>query len=279
MSALERVASQVDGGALFIDNFVRTLEALGHIDVRRDSTLLPAEWEANPAFLGETVGNGFMLAGVWSVQSRSSLGHHVAGAGGQLVQEVDESGLSVWFVRGLSCGALEVVVDRADLSAEVVPMAAERMLEALPPLSEVEASMPRVPIPDYSKATYFEVSTAKWRSVPGVALPGAYRVEQSFRTVSIFVDPHGALDRTCRVGTVQLVKHLAAKQEQRSLLGFHPRRDMLLAPMGAELPGLYGRAVLLCSGHSPSVSPRIRTIGYHGVPRHLADAMHTLLTS
>lgn len=139
--------------------------------------------------------------------------------------------------------------------------------------------MPRVPIPDYSKATYFEVSAAKWRSVPGVALPGAYRVEQSFRTVSIFVDSQGALDRTCRVGTVQLVKHLAAKQEQRSLLGFLPRRDMLLTPMGAELPGLYGRAVVLCSGRSPSVSPVTRTIGYHGVPRHLADATHTLLTS
>lgn len=279
MNALERVASQAEGGALFLDNFVRTLESHGHIDVRRDETLQPVEWEANPPYLGETIINGFALAGAWSAKSRDALARHLPGRGGRLETIPDESGLSAWFVRGLDGNALEAALIDSGISADVIWNAPDVMLDAIPPLSEVEQSIPRVPIPHYSKATVFNVDRAKWVATPGVAVPGAYRIEQSFKTISIWVDAEGALDRTCRIGTVQLVKHLAALHARKSLLGYLPGQSKLLVPMGAELPALYGRAAVLCSGLSPSVSPATRTIGYHDVPRAIADKVNTLLMS
>lgn len=279
ISALERVASQAEGGALFLDSFVRTLESHGHIDVRRDQSLQVVEWEANPAYLGETINNGFVLAGAWSGRDRATLSRQLSHDGGRLESVPDESGLSAWFVRGVDGNALEAAVIKSGISADVIWDAPQVMLGAIPPLSEVEQSIPRVPIPQYTKATVFDLARAKWVVTPGVAVPGAYRIEQSFKTISIWVDPEGAVDRTCRIGSVQLVKHIAALHARKPLLGYLPSQSKLLAPMGAELPALYGRAAVLCSGLSPSISPATRTIGYHDVPRAVADKLNTLLTS
>ena len=279
ISALERVASQAEDGALFFGSFVRTLESRGHIDVRRDQSLQVVEWEANPPQLGQTINNGFVLAGAWSPRQRAAMSRHLTKAGGRLDRVPDESGLSAWFARGVDGNTLEDVVFESGIGADVMRDASRMMLDAIPPLSEVEKSLPRVPIPQYTKATVFDLARAKWVALPGVAVPGAYRIEQSFKTISIWVDRQGALERTCRIGPVQLVKHLAALHARKPILGYLPRNSKLLVPMGAELPVLYGRAAVLCSGLSPSVSPATRTIAYHDVPRAIADQFNTLLTT
>ena len=71
----------------------------------------------------------------------------------------------------------------------MVPDAVRRMMAALPPLSEVEAGLTEAPIPDYTKAALFDVHDAAWRPVPGVGVPGAYRLEQSFRTTTLLGRP------------------------------------------------------------------------------------------
>lgn len=152
-------------------------------------------------------------------------------------------------------------------------------MAALPPLSEVEAGLTVVPIPDYTKAALFDVHDAAWRPVPGVGVPGAYRLEQSFRTTTLWVDHRGALDRRGRVGSIRLVKHLAARASRAPLLGYLERQSMLLVPLGADLPGLYGRVAALCSGRAPVVSVKTRSIGYRDVPRWVADDLNSLLVS
>ena len=279
MGAFERVGSQAEGSSLFLDNFLRTLETLGQIDVHRDHLLQPSEWEANPAYLAETVKNGFVLAGAWSDHSRRSLRDGLDQQGAELVCDASENRLSSWFVRGIDADHLaEVVADR-EIEAYVVPDAVQRMVAALPPLSDVESGLPEVPIPDYSKATLFDVHEARWRKVPGVGVPGAYRLEQSFKTTTLWVDHEGATARRGRLGSIQLVKHLAARALGAPLLGYLESQSTLIAPMGADLPGLYGRAAALCSGRPPTVSVRTRSIGYPDVPRQVADVLNSLLAS
>jgi len=280
IGALERVVSQAEAGALFLDQFIRSLEALGHIDVRRDSQLQPVEWEANPAYLAETICNGFVLAGVWSEGARRALRAPLQQAGGSLVGN-REDGLTTWFAQGIDAAELEHIVLRLELSATVVPNAARRMLAVLPPLSAVEAELPLIPIPQYSKATIFNLKTTSWDRTPGVGVPGAYRVEQAFRTVSIFMDSAGAVaeERRARLGSVQLVKHLAARSAGRPLLGYHAGRSILLAPLGADLPGLYGRVASLCSGLPALRSTSTASMAYRDVPRDIADALSTLLVN
>ncbi|WP_157520168.1 hypothetical protein [Nocardioides dokdonensis] len=278
ISALDRIASHADGTSLFADEFVRALELAGHIDVRRDDAMAPQEWEANPAYLAETVNNGFLLAGVWSRSLRDLLAEKVEGHGGQLVREGSEGGgLSAWFARGLSGDDLEDAMDAIGHRHAVVRDAPRRMLAALPPLSELEAAMAVVPIPHHSKATLFSLRDASWQTVPGVGISGAYRVEQSFRRLSIWVDQQGAVDRTARIGSVQLVKHLAGRAGGRPLVGYAPSSQALVVPIGADLPGLYGRVAALCSGRLPSVSTRSRSIAYLEVPRDIANGLNSLL--
>lgn len=278
VSGLERVAAQAEGTSLFADRFIRTLEMLGHIDVRRDDAMLPVEWEANPAYLAETTSRGFVLAGVWSETSRARLGNALRDLGGTLVPERSQDNeLTSWFARGVTADDLRSSADALGLAAEVVSEAPSAILEALPPLGELETALPRVPIPAYQKASIFDLSDASWRAVPGVAVPGAYRVEQSFRRVNIWVDEQGALDRTAQVGSVHLVKHLAARAARRPLLGWLPSSSVLVVPVGADLPGLYGRAAAACSGREPVASSRTRALGYHDVPRHVADELNARL--
>ena len=278
ISALDRIASHADGTSLFADEFVRTLELAGHIDVRRDDAMAPQEWEANPAYLAETIDGGFLLAGVWSRSLRHLLADEIQAHGGRLVHEGGGTdGLSSWFARGLSGDELETAMDAIGQEHAVVRDAPRRMLSVLPPFSELEAAMPVVPIPQHSKATLFSLRDASWQPVPGVGVSGAYRVEQSFRTVSIWVDQRGAVERTARVGSVQLVKHLAGRAAGRPLLGYIPASNALLVPIGADLPGLYGRVAALCSGQLPQVSTRTRSIAYLGVPRDVADGLNSLL--
>lgn len=278
ISALDRIASYADGTSLFADEFVRTLEIAGHIDVRRDDAMIPQEWEANPAYLAETMSSGFLLAGVWSPSMREALAREVEALGGQVTREIGASGgLSTWFARGVRAEDLEHVTNGLGLEHSVVPDAARRMLAALPPLSELEAAMPAVPIPQHSKATMFSLRDASWQTVPGVGTSGAYRVEQSFRRVSIWVDAEGAVSRTARIGSVQLVKHLAGRAAGRPLLGYVPNSKALVVPIGADLPGLYGRAAALCSGRLPAVSTKTRSVAYLDVPRDVADALNALL--
>ncbi|NUR07691.1 MAG: hypothetical protein HOQ45_11870 [Nocardioidaceae bacterium] len=278
ISALERIASHADGTSLFADEFVRTLELAGHIDVRRDDAMTPQEWEANPAYLAETINNGFLLAGVWSQSMRNLLADEVEAFGGKLVREESETGgLSSWFVRGLHADDLEKIADDIGQEHAVVRDAARKMLASLPPLSELEAVMPVVPIPQHTKATLFSLRDASWQTVPGVGISGAYRVEQSFRRLSIWVDQRGAVERTARIGSVQLVKHLSGRAAGRPLVGYVPSSDALVVPIGADLPGLYGRVAALCSGRLPKVSTRTRSIAYLEVPRDVADGLNSLL--
>lgn len=279
ISKLERIANQAEGSSLFVDEFIRTLEALGHIDVRRDEGLQPVEWEANPAYLAETASQGFSLTGVWSLQSRADLHQQVKAAGGTLVREqADGDHLSSWYVRGLDAATLERIVTELE-DVYVVPTAAEAMVRALPTLGELERGLAPAPIPEYRNAEVFDVHQAAWKPSPGVSGPGAYRLTQSFRKLSVWVGPEDARNRHARTGTVHLVKHLAARAAGRPLTAYLPRTGTFLVPLGAELPGLYGRALTVCSGRPPVASPQQRVVAYRDVTPSVAEQIQYLLST
>jgi hypothetical protein len=75
----------------------------------------------------------------------------------------------------------------------------------------------------------------------------------------------------CRISSVYAVKHMAALIEGRRLACYEPNTRSLEVPLGAELPGLYGRAAVLCSGLVPErVGGHSR---YIGVSREVAEAL------
>mgnify|MGYP001075418020 CR=1 FL=1 len=278
LSMLERIATQAEGSSLFVDEFVRTLEVLGHIDVRRDEDLQPVEWEANPAYLAETE-DGLVLAGIWSAQSRRDLAAVAGVAGGSLERmEADAGTVSSWFLRGLSAHEAEALATSLE-DVYVVPDAARRMVNALPTLGELEQALPLLTIPQYRSAELFDVRSASWLGTPGVAGPGAYRLNQSFRKIPVWIDEEGARSREARLSTVHLVKHQAARAAGSPLTAYLTSTRTFLVPLGAELPALYGRALTLCSGKPPVVSPRQGVVAYRTVPQDVAEQMQHLLSA
>ncbi|WP_157073259.1 hypothetical protein [Kribbia dieselivorans] len=279
MPALERIATQAEGSSLFVDEFVRTLEVLGHIDVSRDSRLQPEAWEGNPAYLAQIPSGEFLLAGVWSAADRKQLGNLVAAEGGSLTERRSVGDhITSWFVHGLTVREAEATASRMD-AVYVVGDAADLMMRVLPTLGVLQQNLPSAAIPEYRSAEIFDLTTASWRPIPGLAVSGAYRLSQSFRKAHIWVDESGAVKRQGRLATVQLVKHLAARAAGHPLTAYLPDSSTFLVPLGADLPALYGRALTLCSGHPPAISPRQRVVAYREVPPKVAQHMQHLLSN
>ena len=90
--------------------------------------------------------------------------------------------------------------------------------------------------------------------------------------------PKDVRDGTVAIATVQLSKHLAAL-EHKPLVAYDPGAEELRVPLGADLPGLYGRAVVLASGMLPRPDINNRLLRYRSVPAELAARIAHLLSS
>ena len=125
----------------------------------------------------------------------------------------------------------------------------------------------------------FHLESASWVQRPFASEPGAYRLEQALARTDVFRTPADVEAGTAALATVQLSKHLAARRFGRALLAYSPDQQVLAVPLGADLPGLYGRAAVLCGGRLPTPDERQRLLLYHDVPQRVADALTFLLTS
>ena len=277
LSSFERVATQADGSSLFVDDLLRTLEVLGHVDVRRDDRFQPVEWEVSPAQLAGLSDGSFLLTGRWAAASRKDFGADVVASGGRLHVLQGDGKVSSWVAAGLALESVDDLAARYDVA--VAHDAAWRLLCALPALGALEATLAEVDVPSFTKAERFDVLSGSWLPTPGVVGPGAYRLAQSFRTICLWLDDEGARARRGRVGSVQLVKHLAARAKGKVLLAHLSTSETLVVPLGADLPGLYGRVAALCSGLPPIASPRTRSLAYLAVPHRVADGLAGLLNN
>lgn len=275
---LERVALQVEGTSLFVDDFTRGLEVRGDLEIQRAADLTPEAWEVSPAYLAEVTNGTYALTGSWTQHARHALKEQVFNAGGSVYAAPGGLGRTCHIVNGVNPDQLETIAASVDSAGEV-RHAATRLLDLLPPLSEIEAALPRIPLPGARRILKFHVPSASWVPVASAAAPGAYRLEAAFLTTDIF---RTAKDVDCgdaALGTVQLTKHIAAGHHGRPLLAYLESERALAVPLGADLPVLYGRAAVLCSGRLPTPVRQKRLLVYHDVPQFVADRLTHLLSS
>jgi hypothetical protein len=277
-SDFSRIAGQVESSELFTDTWLRQQMLLGHLDVRRDETLRLVEWEMTPPTLVQTGVDRWVLVGS---RTRAVLGKLEA-----LVHALGGS------VRGGAADEnhrVEVAADPAKLR-QAEAMLAEKgialqghggtlaMALALPPLSSVEQGLTRVPVPGFRSLEMWDHESATWRPATSVAAVGAYRL-RTFAPTYV-VRSRDDLDRgTVGLATAHLAKHMANGWARDPLAGYHSASGSVVVPLGADLPGLYGRVLVLCSGHVPVVIESSRMLQYRSVPREIADVVHARLTS
>jgi hypothetical protein len=283
ISSLERVALQMqeEASSLFVDQFARTLIALGHVDIARDPTSLrPTTWEITPSALAGTETGNFLCIGYWPADLRRRLSDKAEAVGAEVVGEAVPDGPTRWSLTGCSRDVAQAVA--ADFEDEGVPVAVNPhagldILALLPGLSVVERSLPTIPLPG-GRASRFDVSTARWVEVADAATVGSYRL-QAFTTWDVVRREENLEAGTAAVATVQLSKHLEAHRVSRPLVAYQPKDRLLLVPLGCDLPGMIGRGAVLLSGRLPAVLPESRCLAYHDVSPDAAARITGLLSN
>lgn len=284
ITSLNQIALQLEGTALFAENFRRTLETLGHIAVERDKRWRPTRWEISPPCLAETADGEYRFTGFWTPDDIKDIVNAAAGYGGQLAQHPSADAPTEYGVTGISQDDAATLVD-ADSNVTVVDDTGKRMLRALPRLSEVAAALPRAGMPGFDSAERFDVSSASWVSTGDPYAAGAYRLRRGFETLYVFRSAGDVESSTAALAPPSLVKHLAANMAGITLVSYQSDTQTVLVPLGSDLPGLYGRAIAAMSGTLPELKTlsfnKFRRAGlvYRDVDRDAADLLATLFTT
>lgn len=275
-SQLERIALQVEPTALFVDQFARHLEVLGHIDIRRDpKTLQATYWEVCPTALVGT-GRDYLFAGFWPNALYGKTSQHLEDDGlGLAIADVAEAPAQYFVSEGSLPDADRQYLAEHDVA--VVEHAWRDLVSFLPPLSEVLAELPRQSASIEGEISWFQTNDASWVKVLSLERPGAYRVRR-FSTIDLVRTPEDIEHGTVARSTVHLSKHLAALIEGRPLLAYDRATSSLVMPLGADLPALYGRAVVASSGLPPVALPEAGLLTYESVPEELACHLYDLLS-
>jgi hypothetical protein len=283
-ASLNQIALQLEGNALFAENFRRTLETLGHIAVERDERWRPTRWEVSPPCLAETADGEYRFTGFWAPDDIESIVEEAAGYGGQFAHHPNADAPTEYCITDVSQDDAANLVDE-NSDATVVDDSGIRMLRALPRLSEVAAALPRTGMPGFESAERFDVSSGSWAPTGDPYAPGAYRLRRGFETLYAFRSAGDVESSTVALAPPSLVKHLAANMIGTPLVSYQSDTDSLLVPLGADLPGLYGRAITAMSG----ALPRPKQLSFNGIRRagrvytdvdqDAADLLVTLFTT
>jgi len=281
-SDLERIALQLQGERVFVHQFVQVLEALGHLDVERDPRLLRLRrWQIPPPVLAGLPSGEYVLAGWRSRQLITAVASCVAAEGGRLEHHGEAGGPSVITVSGLTGEQVARVAarvrDPVGHELHLQPDAAAWLAAALPPLRALLDVLPRGTLPAAQSVERWDTVRASWAQAGLVDRPGAYKLRGPLVRYGLCTEQdlvHG----TFMLGSSQVVKHLAALLAGTMHVAWDERSSSLLVPFGADLPGLYGRAAVLCSGCAPTPASGQPLLLYQQVPKEIARAITYALT-
>ncbi len=276
-SVFERIASQVEGSGLFADTFLRRQEVTGHIDVRRDEYMQASEWAVNAATLVPIQEGRWVLIGARSQRLVRSLQRLVAGVG--VITQGSDAGFFQVVLVTAAKSIRSMTPKLAELGIEVLEESpAPAVAAALPSLGDVEAGLARITVPAFRTLEIWDTPSATWAFTGSLATTGAFRL-RDFRSIYGIRSRADLEQGTIAIANPQVVKHIANRWAGDPLVGYHSRSGSVVVPLGADLPGLYGRALALCSGLAPRELQEARMLQYPDVPREVAEVVADRLTN
>lgn len=283
MSALERIAMQMEATGLFGDTFARRLEMLGHIEVERDPvSFMSRTWEVVEPVLAGLPDDRIVLLGfrsdrmlvaaedaAWRMKSELVTDKQ-PDAPPRLILETNEP--------SVVASLIESIETALGKQVRYVPQAAERLAAQLPPLSEALSTLPVTSNTAARTVERWDPVTARFDEARDAGTPGAYRLK-GFARSYIYRRPSDIGAMCGLVGDARIVKFAAALHAGMSLVGYDSDAEVLYVPLGADLPGLYGRSAVLASGRPPRENVDERLLEYRNVPPTLAARLCNLLMS
>ncbi len=270
---LARVVRQVFDSALTVDEIVRTLEVLGHVSVVRDPETLGVErWEMSPRCLAGLADGTWMAIGAWSRNDVATLDDLSAEYGSTVQLDTSD-----WIPRRVVADLEEPEAREVGelLEASVEPQLGRRLLGELPHLTAEYDALRTMSAEGIYDAEWFDPQQARWVKTQSVGQPGAYRTKRGFVSMYFLRTAMDIINGQVRRGDTRVVKHLA--NVSRPIVGYDAESRRLFVPLGADLPGLYGRALTLQSGRPPSKVQGTALLAYPSVDEDVASALVSLL--
>jgi hypothetical protein len=276
----ERLAEQVSDAPWFALEAARTLTGLGHIELVIDlKSGRPALWSIAPATLA-IMGLGDAVAcGARSERLVSRLAADAEALGGTLRTEQSADAPATIRILSLEQDDLHAVAASAsaatgiDVRVSVDPAAA--ILARLPTLGMVESALPALDWPPVAMER-FDLSANKWQRTAAIDAGGAYKFLTRPLRYGFVARPDGG--GSVIAADNRLAKWLAAAAEGVTLLAYDEATCSLLTRLGAQLPGLYERVAVLCSGRPP-VKRVDGTVTYEEVTPEIASGLYARLSS
>ncbi|UOY96793.1 hypothetical protein MUG94_03185 [Arthrobacter gengyunqii] len=256
------LARQHEDTPLFEKRLLTALEALAYIEVQRDSSHRLTHWEMAASSIGGLSDGSWLLAGLWDREMVASVEQATQACGGR-IEQIDVATHASRIIRGMDQTAVAELA--ADLEVVLRPGAADALTRVLPNISTVGHSLTRSSLPDVHECQFFEPVSASWLDVDSAEHAGLFRSRHGYVTHYFFRTPADVRNGVGARVDVELGKHLAAIQIGHHLAAYDPESQTLSVPMGAELPGIYGRAAVMASGRFPESDFRTSSLNYRGV--------------
>jgi hypothetical protein len=221
--------------------------------------------------------DGHFFSGYWPHSLWQNVVAAIKESGGGIERQDQQEGPASYFAT-IQAEALSRAVASVTDAVAVTGRAWEELVASLPALSQLVEALPRSEASVSGAIKWFSPRQNEWVDAADVAAVGGYRATR-FSTLDFVRTKADVNDGTIAHSSVQLSKHVAALLTDRPMVAYNRATWELVVPLGADLPGLYGRAVVAASGVLPTADLRNRLLVYHAVPQTLAGHIYHLLSS
>ena len=268
--SLSIIARQAEDSERFEEWFVGHLQALGFLEVIRDGNWTVRRWQVCSPALTQLVDGSVLLTGGWRAEQEETVTAAAESLGAEVVVLSPEDHATT-LLQDVDLDALRD--ELPDGMCDVVYEAGPIMLDTLPPLSSVVDSLPLIEMQYNGVAEHFVPEDATWEATENRNQAGLFRINHHHRTRYAFRTEADVASGHARPVSSALGKHLAARDTGTPLLSHDSELQLLSVPIGAELPGLYGRAAVLCSGLLPTKVDEDFSLNYGDISDEFASAL------
>ena len=262
-NAFRRLIDHSESERFIPHEALRTLRALAYLDVEvGQRNAAPQRWSLSPtALLAMPQGASAVLTGRRTLALLEQL-HEVATSNDARIDYSAANGRPRRYqIEAEHRGVLQKIAE--EIATPLVFDAPRRILERMPTIQDILNSQPELLVPDGCTYERFESGSNRWREVEasGERLAGGYQIRfpTGERRHAVWAD---GIWRECGNATA---KYAGAAAVGEHIMSYDEEQQELTCLFGARPPGLFERALILCSGELPQTPGDHRAV-YRNVP-------------
>jgi hypothetical protein len=269
----QRLCAPLSEETWFAQSLAGDLEALGHIEIERDTAGRPRQWQVTPPALVVREGAAAYLAGFQSRAMIKALQDALAPFA-QYKPSRQHGGILLHLWEDIDIAKLGKLAgkirDPHGRELRVPPKPAEAIAMNIESLPASVSRMPPIHVDRSDGLARYDVDRGNWLRAEELDRPGAYKVSvHGTRYV------YRALDGSTRTTTHAAAKILAARDQGKRLHAYDPAKKTFSSVLGVEPPGLYARALAMSAGKLSRIEGGRQH--FEGVSKEVGDLVMTKL--